>query len=93
MKVSIILEEKGNGHISVKCDPPVWQLKKRAQGGVNTQLIGLVGLMLKSFFKIVPRKEQASMQGDDQAFASAVDIQTSREVSRSKILRPDGGHY
>lgn len=73
------------GHISVKCDPPVWKLKRMAGDGIHGQLISLVGLMLKKFFEIVPYKQTAAMEGDDKAFESAVDKQ---KAQRSSILLP-----
>lgn len=85
MKVTITLAEKGNGHISVKCDPPVWKLTRMASDRVNSRLVALAGLMLKKFFEIVPYKNQASMEGDSKVFESAVEKQAE---GRSKLLLP-----
>lgn len=85
MKITIEINDIGQGRVTVKCNPSVDKMMKMCKDKNPPASIAYAGLALKKFFESIPHKNQAVMPGDSQAFTSGIERQAPQ---RSKILLP-----
>lgn len=68
-KIEITIEDIGStGNVKVYTKPKIHQIQKMVKNKEAPPCMAYAGIMLKEFFKVVPKVNQAIMPGDDQAF-------------------------
>ena len=85
MEITIKLKDIGGGKIRVETKPPVHKLKKMAADRNLSPLLAYAGLMLRSFYSVLPDADMA-VTADDEAFADAKDIRSETERRTAETL-------